>query len=57
MSFNMYKEIERAFVIPTHGNDSDVFDFIGLFSEEQNFSASKAINPGAYITVDESMGG
>jgi hypothetical protein len=57
MSFNFYKEIERAFVLPTYGDDTDVFDSIRLFSEEWNKNMSKAISPGAYITVDESMGG
>ena len=50
MSFNAYKEIERAFVLPTHGNKSDVFDATKLFSNEWNNNMANAIGPGAYLT-------
>ena len=58
MQLTFYEEIERAFLLPIYGMSADdVFDPIRLFADECNNNMGKALIPGEYITVDESMGG
>ena len=56
LSYNRYREIERSFALPTHGDKTDVFDPIRYFVKVWNENMEKAFVPGYVLTVDESMG-
>ena len=57
MSSARYRDIERAFSLTTYGKADDVFNPIRRFADEWNQNMANAIDPGEFITVDESMGG
>ena len=52
-----YREIERAFTLPTYGRDSDFFDPVRKLVDSWNSQMEAAIEPGPVLTVDESMAG
>ena len=54
---NRYREIERAFRLPTYGDKSDFFDPIRRTVDEWNARMEAALEPGPFLTVDESMAG
>ena len=56
LAYNRYREIERCFALPTHGDTTDVFDPVRYFVEVWNKNMEKAFVPGYVLTVDESMG-
>jgi hypothetical protein len=56
LTYNRYREIERSFALPTHGDTTDVFDPARYFVEIWNKNMEKAFVPGYVLTVDESMG-
>ena len=55
--YNRYKDIERSFRLPTHGDSSDFFDPIRRTVDEWNARMEVALDPGPFLTVDESMAG
>ena len=55
--YSRFKDIERAFRLPTYGNSSDFFDPVRKLVDSWNNCMEAAIEPGPVLTVDESMGG
>ena len=55
LTYSRYRNIERAFTLPTHGEMSDPFNPIRLFVDKWNQNMFRAFVPGSTITIDESM--
>ena len=55
--FSRYREIERAFKLPTYRNVHDFFDPVRKLVDVWNENMHEALIPGPVLTVDESMGG
>ena len=55
LTYNQFCRLNRAFELPTYGDANDPFDPIRRFEKSWNDNMNAALQPGPYLTVDESM--
>ena len=56
MTYSRFRDIERAFCLPTYGNPEDVFNPIRFFADQWNDNMKGVFEPSWVLVVDESMG-